>query len=62
MALEPQLPGPGHPQERQAPDQAAAAGPSEERKTMPSPRRRNGQAGQLDAARSARTSRRSGCT
>jgi integrase/recombinase XerD len=49
MALEPLLPGPGPPQERQAADQAATGGPWEERKTMPGPRRRNGQAGQLDA-------------
>ena len=39
MALEPHLPVPGHPQERSAADQAAAAGQAEERKTMPGPRR-----------------------
>ena len=38
MAPEPYLPVPGHPQERNAADQAAAAGPAEERKTMPGPR------------------------
>ncbi len=49
MALEPHLPGPGHPQERRAADPAAAAGPADERKTMAPPRRRHGPAGQPDA-------------
>ena len=38
MAPEPYLPVLGHPQERSAADQAAAAGPAEERKTMAGPR------------------------
>src|SRR5690242_2221893 len=38
MAPEPYLPVPGHPQERSAADRAAAAGPAEDRKTMPGPR------------------------
>jgi integrase/recombinase XerD len=45
MALEPHLPGPGHPQERQA----AAADPADERKTTAGPRRRHRQAGRPDA-------------
>ena len=35
MAPEPYLPMPGHPHERSAADQAAAAGPAEERKLCP---------------------------
>ena len=52
MAPEPHLPVPGHPQERSAADQAAAAGPAEERKTMAGPRRSSRQPrppGLLDA-------------
>ena len=52
MALEPHLPVPGHPQDRSAADQAAAAGPAEERKTMAGPRRSSRQPrppGLLDA-------------
>jgi site-specific recombinase XerD len=52
MAPEPYLPVPGHPQERSAPDQAAAASPAGERKTMPGPRRSSRQprpSGLLDA-------------
>ena len=37
MALEPHLPGLGHPQERRAADPAAAAGLADESKTMASP-------------------------
>ena len=52
MALEPHLSRLGHPQERRAADQAAAAGPAEESKTMTVLRRRPRQPGQprqLDA-------------
>ena len=49
MALEPHPSRPGHPQERQAAGGHAAADPAEGRKTMPGPRRRHGQPGQLDA-------------
>jgi site-specific recombinase XerD len=49
MALEPHLPGLGHPQERCAADPAAAAGPAEESKTKPGPRRRPRQPGLPDA-------------
>jgi integrase/recombinase XerD len=52
MAPEPHLPVPGHPQERSAADQATAAGPAEERKTMAGPRRSSRQPrppGLLDA-------------
>ena len=49
MTPEPHLPVPRHPQERGAADQAAAAGPAEERKTMPGPRRPERSAGLLDA-------------
>jgi len=62
MALELHLPGPGHPHDRGAADQAAAAGPAEERKTMTGPRWRRWLTGPLDSGRSARTSPRSGCT
>jgi site-specific recombinase XerD len=49
MAPELHLPVPGHPQEHSAEDRAAAAGPAEERKTMPGPRRQRRLAGPLDA-------------
>jgi hypothetical protein len=49
MALELHLPGSGHPHDRSAADQAAAAGPAEERKTMVGPRRRRGLTGPLDS-------------
>ena len=49
MAPEPYLPVPGHLHERSAADRAAAAGPAEERKTMPGPRRNSRQPGLLDA-------------
>ena len=45
MALEPHLPGLGHPQECRA----AAADPAEESKTMAGPRRRRGRPGLPDA-------------
>ena len=52
MAPEPHLPVPGHPQNGAPLDQAAAAGPAEERKTMAGPRRSSRQPrppGLLDA-------------
>ena len=49
MALEPDRPGLGHPQEQRTVDPTAAADPAEQRKTMPGPRRRQGPGGQLDA-------------
>ena len=49
MAPEPHLPVPGRPQEPRTVDQAAAAEPAEERKTMAGPPRQRGLAGPLDA-------------
>src|SRR5580704_811031 len=49
MALEPHPSRLRHPQEHQAAGRHAAADPAEKSKTMASPRRRNGRAGQPDA-------------